>query len=163
VTPDSVAIGYHITTRRHNPEEVDLNLHHRENLKSSGRINHLRLFSNYVIISTVIFACPWIHFSCGKAGRPAGSLAVLNCLKTSYFEAALCNVPVVICHLCARNAASKSGRHVVFSRVFLYSAVEVQMSRWFAPKSKEKYRLYEYRFIKSRQLEEFNAATGLWY
>jgi len=27
-------VSYHNTTRRHNPEELDLNLHRRENLKS---------------------------------------------------------------------------------------------------------------------------------
>jgi hypothetical protein len=26
--------AYHVTTRRHNPEDYDLNLDHRENLKS---------------------------------------------------------------------------------------------------------------------------------
>jgi hypothetical protein len=29
-----VLVSYHNTTRRHNPEDLDLNLHRRENLKS---------------------------------------------------------------------------------------------------------------------------------
>jgi hypothetical protein len=29
-----IFVSYHITARRHNPEDNDLNLYHRENLKS---------------------------------------------------------------------------------------------------------------------------------
>jgi hypothetical protein len=31
------SVSYHNTTRRHNPEDFNLNLHHRENIKSRNR------------------------------------------------------------------------------------------------------------------------------
>jgi hypothetical protein len=31
--PSETSVSYHNTTRRHNPEQLDVNLHHRENYK----------------------------------------------------------------------------------------------------------------------------------
>jgi len=34
VSTSETSVSYHNTTRRHNPEDLDLNLHHRKSLKS---------------------------------------------------------------------------------------------------------------------------------
>jgi hypothetical protein len=36
-----MSVSYHLTTRRHNPEDRDLNLHHRENLASGNLLTYL--------------------------------------------------------------------------------------------------------------------------
>jgi len=41
-TPETL-VSYHNTTRHHSPEELDLNLHRRENLKS-----HTGTYSGYL-------------------------------------------------------------------------------------------------------------------
>jgi hypothetical protein len=46
------SVSYHNTTRRHNPEDLDLSLHRRENLKIRTRISYsvhnFRALSNLI-------------------------------------------------------------------------------------------------------------------
>jgi len=52
-------VSYHFTILCHNPEDNDLNLHHRENVKSRNKVS---LVSNYI---TDILSFMKIH-QCGR-------------------------------------------------------------------------------------------------
>jgi hypothetical protein len=47
-------VSYHITTRRHNPEDLDANLHRRENFKCCDEFSYQRAFHLQTTVSAVI-------------------------------------------------------------------------------------------------------------
>jgi hypothetical protein len=51
----SALVTYHNTTRRHNPEDLDLNHHRRENLKTCVSLLHCQPFI-YVVIGFLVFS-----------------------------------------------------------------------------------------------------------
>jgi hypothetical protein len=66
-------VSYHITTWRHNPEDLDLNLHRRENLKSHRNL--------YVLAAWHRFST----FSDSWGGETAASFRRADALFVSYY------------------------------------------------------------------------------
>jgi hypothetical protein len=78
-------VSYHNTTRRHDPEDLDLNLHRRENLKSRNfREVFFTSLQNQGFKECQVFVCLFVClFTFFSRSRPRNKFVLETCLPAA--------------------------------------------------------------------------------